>query len=162
VARAHGVRGELRLKVYNLEADVLLHQREVMLRDPGGAERSAEIEAVRKVDGALLVKLRGIGDRDAAQALQRTLVCVRRDALEPVEEGEFYLCDLIGAELIGPAGSLGTVEEILDYPTASVLAVRLSAGSGRVEIPLLEAFIERVDVEGRAIFLRADALDLFS
>lgn len=57
VARPHGVRGELRLKVYNQDSDLLVSAREVTLRMPDGQTRPARLRTVRRANDALLAFL---------------------------------------------------------------------------------------------------------
>lgn len=162
VARPHGLRGELRLRVYNADSDLLGEQREVILRDPSGGERPMRVESSRPTEGALLMKLEGIDDRDAAAALRGAAVCVPRDRLDAPDEGEFYVCDIAGAKVRGPEGELGVVLDVVSYPTCDVLLVRLAPSGKQTEVPLLDEYVERVSAEEHAVVLRPAALELLS
>ena len=51
------------------------------------------------------MRLAGVDDRDAAEALRGAEVCVRaRRASPPLDEGEFYACDLEGARVVLASG----------------------------------------------------------
>src|SRR4029079_10417673 len=89
VARPHGVQGELRLKVYNQDSDLLLRRPAVRLLLADGSERDAVITSARESNKAILLKLADVGDRDAAEALRGARIAVPRDAFPPVAEGEF-------------------------------------------------------------------------
>jgi 16S rRNA processing protein RimM len=145
VARPHGLTGELRLKVYNLDSDVLRARPPVVLRMPDGAERPARITAVRHADKALLVKLEGVSDRNAAEALRGAVLLVPRETLPPPAEGEFYICDLEGAEAVLVSGEpVGRVFGLTSYPTCDVLVVE-RAGGKMLEVPLVEAYVHHID-----------------
>jgi 16S rRNA processing protein RimM len=145
VARPHGVLGELRLKVYNAESDLLLRRPPVTLRLPDGSAREARITAARPVDRAILVRLDGVADRDAAEGLRGAEVCVPRAALPPLDEGEFYACDVEGAAAVLTSGeAVGKVTALTSYPTCDVLVVERPDGT-RVEVPLTEAYVASVD-----------------
>jgi 16S rRNA processing protein RimM len=146
VARPHGLAGELRLKVYNLDSDILLRRPPVVLRLPDAAVREVRITAARAVDKAVLVKLAGVDDRDAAEALRGAELCVPRASLPPPEEGEFYACDLEGAEAVLAGEPVGRVLELRSYPTCDVLVVERPGGTS-LEVPLLDAYVGRVDPE---------------
>jgi 16S rRNA processing protein RimM len=89
-------------------------------------------------------------------------VCAERAAFAPLEEGEFYVCDLVGARLVGPEGELGTIEELRSYPTTDVLLVRPNQrAAGPVEIPLLDDFVDRVDVGQKVVVVRSATLQFF-
>jgi 16S rRNA processing protein RimM len=147
IARPHGIAGEVRLKVYNLDSDLLRRRPPVTLRLPDGTERQVSLTAVRDADKALLARLAGVDDRNAAEALRGAVLLVRRDALPPVEAGEFYACDLEGAEAKLVSGeTVGHVTGLTSYPTCDVLVVE-RAGGKKLEVPLVEAYVSRVDAE---------------
>src|SRR5580698_1587005 len=126
VARPHGVRGELRLKVYNPDSDLLTRRAgaAVRLRLPDGSERDVAVLHAREANKALLVRLAGVDDRDAAEALRGAEVCVPRDAFPPLAEGEFYACDLEGARAVLRSGEeVGRVTGLVSYPTCDALVV---------------------------------------
>lgn len=152
VARPHGVRGELRLKPYNLGSDLLRQRRQVSLRLPDGSERPASIVAARPVHKAVLVQLSGIDDRNAAEGLRGAVIAIPRDEFPPLDEGEFYACDLEGARVVLPDGrEVGRVRGLRSYPTCDALEVE---GPGQaLEVPLLEAYVQEVDVEGGVVRL---------
>jgi 16S rRNA processing protein RimM len=153
VARPHGIVGEVRLKVYNAESDLLMRRPHVRLVVPDGAELELSITAVREVDKALLVRFAGVDDRNAAEGLRGAAVCVPRSALPPPEEGEFYAWDVEGARAVLPSGEVvGHVAELASYPTCNVLVVAREGGK-RIEVPLVEAYVSRVDVEQGVIEL---------
>jgi 16S rRNA processing protein RimM len=159
IARPHGVRGEMRVKMYNSDSELLPSLAEVLVRKRDGAERSIRLQSVRGADaGYLLAKLEGVDDRDAAEAFRGAELCARRDAFPALEEGEFYACDLVGARLYGPDGELGIVEDLASYPSADVIVGRLSGGA-RCEIPLVDDYIDAIDAGARQVRLTSAALD---
>ena len=162
VSRPHGVRGEVRVKLYNSDSDLIALQREVLMRRQDGSEGMLELESVRGADaGYLLAKIRGVDDRNAADALRGARLSVRRDAFPPPEEGEFYACDVMGARVIGPDGDLGTVEDLATYPSADALVVRLEGGD-RGEVPLIEEFVELIDPAAGQVRLHRAGMDFLS
>lgn len=158
VARPHGVRGELRLRPYNADSDLLLEVGEVMLRLPSGEGEVLSFEHARRAHDAILVKLPGRDDRNAVEELRGAEVLVRREDFPPLEDDEFYVCDIIGANVVAPEGEIGRVEGLLSYPTVDVFVVRGEAGV-RFEIPLLDDFVERVDVAGKKVLVTAQAAE---
>jgi 16S rRNA processing protein RimM len=164
VARPHGVRGELRLKLFNRDSELLLSQDEVLVRTKDGEEHEVSVDAARRADDAILMKLYSVDDRDKAGELRGALVCVRRREFPPPEPGEFYACDVLGARVTVREGEghkeIGTARELRSYPSVDVLVVRADDGGKDWEIPLLSAFIERVDVEaGRVSLVTLDGID---
>jgi 16S rRNA processing protein RimM len=151
IARPHGVRGELRLRLFNASSDLLLDQREVLVRRKDGAEHEARVERARRADEAILMKLREVDDRDRADELRGGLVCIRRRDFPPPDDGEFYAVDIVGAEARVNGERLGEIIELVTYPTASAIVVRPSDGLGDWEIPLTDAYIAKLDLASRVV-----------
>ena len=152
IARPHGVKGELRLKLYNPDSELLLSRPPIRLVLPDGERRAAEIRAIRVVPKTLLIRLAGVGDRDAADALRGAQLEVARDLFAPADDDEFYVCDLTGCEVRMADERIGTVKTVAAYPTCDVLVVQRDQGP-RLEVPMLSAYVGDIDLEGRTVSL---------
>lgn len=153
VARPHGVRGELRLKVFNQDSDALLLAEDVLVRFPDGEEHEVSVDHARRADMAVLLKLHSVDDRDRAEDLRGAMICVRRKDFPPLEDGEFYACDVEGAEVVLEGARVGTVQELRTYPSVEVLVVSAADGGKPYEVPLVEAFVRRVDAQAARVEL---------
>ena len=153
IARPHGVKGELRLRLFNKTSDTLLGQDEVLVRLKDGEEHEVSVERARRADDAILMKLHSVDDRDRAEELRGALVCVRRRDFEEAESGEFYAIDVVGAEVKLAGERVGAVAELVTYPSVEVLLVHADDGKGDWEVPLTEMYIARVDVEAKLVEL---------
>ena len=124
VAGAHGVKGELRLKLFSDSAESLaIHDRLYV----GGAER--RLLAVRESGKTAVARFEGVADRSAAEALRGSLVEIDRSALPPLEEGEYYHADLLGlAAVDGEGSSIGTVVAVENYGAGDLLEIELAHG----------------------------------
>lgn len=159
VARPHGVRGELRLKVYNSDSGLLLSLPQVVLELKNGEQSTVKVRSARRANDAILLFLDGCSDRDRAEQLRGARILVPRDAFPPPDEGEFYVCDILGARVVAPDGDVGLVDEMVEYPTCDALVVRTPDGK-TVEFPLVDGLIDEVDVLTRVIKVsRRDPLE---
>jgi 16S rRNA processing protein RimM len=155
VSRAHGLRGELRVELHFTGSDALDQVNELWLApgiDVPTDARVYAIEAARAVPKAYLVKLSGVDDRNAAEALQKRSVWVPRSALPASDESEYYLVDLIGAKVVGPEGEIGTVIEIATHPSVDSIVIRTPDGR-TLEQPLVPDWISRVSVAEKLVEL---------
>ena len=124
VAGAHGVKGELRLKLFSDSAESLSRHQKLYV---GGAER--RLVAARDSGKAAVARVEGIGDRSAAEALRGSLVEVDRSQLPPLEDGEYYHADLIGlAAVDAEGGPIGTVVAVENYGAGDLLEIELRDG----------------------------------
>jgi 16S rRNA processing protein RimM len=158
VARPHGVRGEVRLRLFNRDSDLLLRLDEVLVRFPDGEEQEVSVDAARRANDAILMKLYSVDDRGRADELRGAKVCARRADFPPLEEGEFYACDIEGALVVvdeapGERRELGRVRELRTYPTTSALLVDATQGGSAWEVPLVAGIILDVDVESGVVTL---------
>ena len=143
VARPHGIRGEVKLRVYNQDSDVLLALEEVLVRLATGEEHEVSIDVARRADKSILLKLHAVDDRNRAEELRGAKICVRRSAFPALGEGEFYACDVEGSEVLLGDEVLGVVREFLMYPTVDAFLVE--GPRGAFEVPVTDAFVARID-----------------
>jgi 16S rRNA processing protein RimM len=155
VARAHGVRGEVRVALHWAHSDSLSHVDDVVLTAKGRTLGTFRVRAARPVDRAVLLSLVGVDDRDGADALRGASVSVAREALPPLGAGEYYLCDLVGASVVSPKGPVGEVIEVRMPPTVDTLVVR-APGGALWEQALAEPWIASVDAEKRLVELASE------
>lgn len=153
IARPHGVKGEVRLKLFNTASDVLLEQEEVLVRTPEGEEHEVSVDHARRADDAILMKLYSVDDRDRADELRGSFICVRRKDFPPLADGEHYTIDLVGAQASMNGEALGKVIDVTAYPTVDVLVI--NDGKQVWEIPMFEAYVGKVDVENGSVEVRS-------
>jgi 16S rRNA processing protein RimM len=152
--RPHGVRGELRLRLFNSDSDLLLELDEVLVRFADGEEQEVSVDGARRANDAILMKLHSVDDRDRADELRGARVCGRRADFPALEPGEFYACDVEGARVVVEGGEeLGRVTELRSYPTTDVLVVPAKDGGRAWEVPLVEAVVKGVDLEAGTVTL---------
>ena len=124
VAGAHGVKGEVRLKLFTDSAAGLAPYEKVYV---DGTER--RLLNVRDGGKAAIARFEGVADRSAAEALRGSLVEVDRSALPPLEEGEYYHSDLVGLECVDREGqSVGTVSAVENFGAGDLLEIVLTNG----------------------------------
>lgn len=126
VIGAHGIAGEVRLKVF---ADDL------------GAFRSFNdgrltLTSVRDGSNGAIARFAEVKDRTAAEALRGTELVVPREALPALEDGEYYHADLIGLPVILTTGEpVGRVVLVENFGAGDVLEIERDAG-GRFMVPM--------------------------
>lgn len=149
VVKAHGVTGELVVDVRTDDPDARFVPGAALRGRPsrGGAERRFVIDTVRAHGGRLLVRLDGIADRDAADALRGTLFLVDTDQLPPIEDpDEFYDHQLEGLSVRTTDGhDVGVIAEVLHTAAGELLSVKTPAGA-EVLVPFVTAIVPRVSL----------------
>lgn len=124
VAGAHGIKGEVRLKLFTDSADNLSRHARLLV---GGVER--RLLAVRGDNKGAVARFEGIADRTAAEGLRGSLVEIDRAALPPLADGEYYHADLIGMPCVDSEGkALGTVVAVENFGAGDLLEIEDSGG----------------------------------
>jgi 16S rRNA processing protein RimM len=116
---AHGVTGEIRLKLFGDGPDSL---RAYKRFDAGG--RALTLKSIRSGSNGAVARFAEIADRNTAEALRGMALTVPRSALPPLAEGEFYHHDLIGLPCISDAGDdLGHIVAVENFGAGDILEI---------------------------------------
>lgn len=139
VAGAHGVKGELRLKLFADGIESLSRHDSLVV---GGVER--RLLSVR--DGkSPVARFEGIDNRSAAEALRGAVVEIDRAMLPPLDEGEYYHADLIGLPCVDREGKLiGSVVAVENYGAGDLVEIELK-DARRSLIPFREGIADLRD-----------------
>ena len=150
VAGAHGIKGEVKLKLFSDSIESLAGHAAIFI---GGREyRLAGVKAAGK---DAIASLDGVNDRSAAESLRGQLIEVDRSALPPLDEGEYYHADLIGLECVGRDGQpVGTVVAVENYGAGDLLEVETESGK-RSLIPFKAGI---ADLDGGTVVLDLEFL----
>ena len=130
VTGAHGVTGEVRLKLFGEGVAALSAHRAFN----GGALTLAKVRDDGK--GGAIARFAEVTDRTAAEKLRGTALTVPRTALPPLGEGEYYHADLLGLAAVSDAGeALGTVVAVENFGAGDVIEIERPEGK-RFMVPM--------------------------
>lgn len=154
IVGAHGLRGEVRVRVTGDSFDNLLDADSLWLgRGPEdvAARRVAVLGGGSGRGTELRLRLEGIDDRDAAEALRGRRLMTELEALPKLPDGEFYWHELVGCRVESESGFVaGRVQEIWETGAHDVLLVVDEQGVRRL-VPTATALMKSVDLEARRI-----------
>jgi len=147
-----GVRGWVKVFSYTDPRDAILHYNHWLVSRDGDWKRLAIAEG--KCHGkAVIVRMDGVHDRDAAAELIGCDVAVRRDELPDTAEGSYYWADLEGMRVVDRRGKeLGTVAYLLATGANDVL---VTEGDGERLIPFIPDQVI-LDVDTASGIIRVD------
>ena len=146
IVGAIGVRGEVRVKTFT-ETPEALGQYGPLTDETG--QQVFKVKGLRQAKAGAAVRLKGVDDRNAAEALKGTQLCVPREALgETEDEDTFFHVDLIGLEAQDEDGkAVGTVQAVHDFGAGELLDIRLEDGKS-VLVPFTKEAVPVVDIKG--------------
>ena len=120
---AHGVAGEVRLKLFG--------EGVVALKRYRAFNDSALTVEKLKDDGkgGAIARFAEVADRTAAEMLRGTALTVRRSEMPPLPEGEYYHADLIGLPAVSTEGeALGECVAVENFGAGDVIEIRKPDG----------------------------------
>jgi 16S rRNA processing protein RimM len=153
VGRAHGLDGSFYVtgavpRLLALGASVEL------------AGRSAQIVRRSGTEQRPILRLEGVEDRAAAEALRGEALTVKAARAPKLEEGEWWAHELEGCEVRAQGRALGTVTRLIELPSCETLEVRSAERHAPLLVPMVRDAIREIDVSARRIEVDADFLDL--
>jgi len=143
IGAAHGIKGEVRVKTFTEDPMALGTYGPLYAVDG----RTFTVAAIRPAKEVVIVRFKGIDDRNAAEALNGEALYVDRSALpEKLEEEEFYHADLVGLTVLDETGeSLGRVIAVHNFGAGDLLEFREHSGS-TVMIPFTRDAVPEIDL----------------
>jgi 16S rRNA processing protein RimM len=123
VAGAHGVTGEVRLKLFGEGVGALKRHRAFNIGSEGTG--TLTVSSLRDdFKGGAIARFAEVTTRNAAEALRGTVLTVPRSSLPPLAEGEYYHADLLGLPCVSTTGeALGTCVAIDNFGAGDVLEI---------------------------------------
>jgi 16S rRNA processing protein RimM len=148
VTRAHGVRGEVLVHRFGEIEGIMDPGAEVELQK-GTRREILTVQASRPHKNSWIVSFEEVADRDMAEAVAGGSLLVDSEALPSLEEGTYYLFQLVGLEVVtGEGKRIGRVKDIA--PTGAHDLLVIEGREGEILIPSVKPFVRSVDlVSGR-------------
>jgi 16S rRNA processing protein RimM len=144
VGAAHGVRGEMKLWSFTQDPAAVADYGPLETQDG----KAFEIESMRAAKDHFVVRITGIGDRDAAAQLCNLDLFVPRDRLPPIDDDDtWYHADLIGLAAVTPDGvALGAVSALHNFGAGDLIEIATTKGGEPLLLPFTDAVVPEVDI----------------
>jgi 16S rRNA processing protein RimM len=156
IAGAHGVAGEVRLKLFGEGIATLAKQKSFN----DGALTLVKVREDGK--GGAVARLAESTSRADAEKLRGTVLTVPREALAPLAEGEFYHADLLGLPVVTDAGeAIGSVAAIENFGATDIIEITLdpapAKGPKSFMVPMIPAAV--IGWDDKRLVISADFAD---
>ncbi len=141
VAKAHGLRGEVKLFLYSGQPENVGRYRELSLVDRRGTiTPPLEIVSVRLQGKTAIVRFATVADRSGAENIEGCGVLIERGQLPEPDDDEYYWHRLIGKRVVDQGGaSIGTIRSLFDNGAHDILVV--DGARGEVLIPVIKEIV---------------------
>ncbi len=150
VSRPHGITGELKIQLEPEYEGAFPPgaPAAVFLND---APQATPVSGSREHQGALLLRLATVRDRNAAELMRGVRVSVDEAHLPKIRAGEYYAHDLVGLKVVDMTGALlGVLEEVLATGSNDVYVVR-RPDERELLLPAIESCIQAIDFDAECV-----------
>lgn len=150
ITGAHGVAGEVRLKLFGEGVEALSQHKILHARDDGRELKLTKIRTDNK--GGAVARFAGISGRGAAEKLRGTVLTVTRGGLPDLGEGEYYHADLIGLLAVTDTGAVvGRTIAVENFGATDIIEILRepppAKGTKTIMVPMTKAAVTRWDAE---------------
>lgn len=113
--------------------------------------REIKFSAVNDFSGKTAVRIQGVNDSKEARTYTNRYVYIRGDDLRQPDDGSFFYFDLIDCRVVDQSGAnLGIVADVEEYPANDLLVIK-DDKDGLFRLPMVTAFVLKVDLEKNEI-----------
>lgn len=149
----HGVQGEIKLRLLTDEPEHLETIETVYL---GDRDEPIGLEGIRFINDGAIVKLGDTDTPEDASKLSGLAVKIAGSDARPLEEGEYFLFQLIGLEAVNEAGDrIGTVTDLIETGAHDVLVIgKRPEGGADLLVPNHPEFVPEIDPAGGRVVVR--------
>nr|WP_096358693.1 ribosome maturation factor RimM [Variibacter gotjawalensis] len=149
IGAAHGIRGEVRLRSFTGEPEAIKRYGALETED---GKRSLEIVSLRPQKDMFVARLKGVDDRNAAEALRNTRLYVSRERFGKTEEDEFFHADLIGLDVFDRGGTkLGSIAAVENFGAGDLIEIAPVSGDPTYYLPFTKRAVPEIDIAGKRV-----------
>lgn len=153
IVAPHGIKGEVKVRIETDFPERFETLDQVWVQRTNGRGEMLGVESVRFQEAGALVKFRGIDDRNSSEEMRGAELRISRDELMELEDGEFYLDDLLGIDVYTTDGEhLGKISEVLQAAGNDVYVTPKGL------IPAVKQFVREVDIAGKKMVVERDGV----
>ena len=148
ITKTHGVRGEVKVFPTTDDAARFKKLKHVML-DTGKETLPLEIESVKFFKQFVILKFKGFDNINDIERYKRCPLLIERENAVPLEEGEYFIADMIGMKVITDEGeNFGILKDVMETGANDVYVIE-HPSEGEVLVPAIKECILDVDIENR-------------
>ncbi len=149
ISSPHGLHGEVNVFPTTMDAKRFQMLDEVSMEMRSGERKVLHLEQVKFTKKFVIVKFREFHSIEDVERLRNRPLWIRRDQAIPLEEGEYYVPDLIGISVYEEeTGNLfGTLTQVIETGANDVYEVKRADGKGFAYLPKIPDCVKSIDVE---------------
>ena len=144
IVKAVGIKGEVKVYSYSNSEERYEEKQHIYVENV-----KYTIEKSRFSKNIATLKLSGIDDRNAAEALKDSDIYIDESDLPVLSDGEYYIRDMIGITVVDDKGNtIGRLSDVIQNSAQDLYEVEMEDGK-KILIPAVEEFILSIDIESK-------------
>lgn len=150
IVNIHGIKGEVKIYPYTDDIDNLSKTKIIYLDKDLKSKYNISCRIQKNM---LLVKIEGINMPEEAEALRGKKVYIPKESLKKLEEGSYYIDDLLGLDIVDMNSNyIGTLKYIFSTGANDVYEVETKE-QGNIYLPAIKQVIKKVDIKNGKIYV---------
>lgn len=151
IVNTQGLKGEVR--VYPFTDDMYRFDELHSFYLGKDLETVWNVERVRYKGNMVIMKIKNVDTVEMAEKLKNKFMYVSREDSKDLEEGEFFIADMIGIDVLTVDGEhVGTLKDVLQYAANDVYVIKGSEGK-EILIPAVMKFVPTIDIQERKMII---------
>ena len=152
IVNTFGVKGLVKVKPFTDNCKQFESLKKIIV-EKNKIANEMEIEEVKYHKNMILLKLKGIENMTFAEKLKGSYIKIHRSEARALEEGEYFIADIIGSEVYTDEGKcLGIVDDIYNSGAQDIYVVKDELGK-QVLLPSIKDVILNIDIENQKVIV---------
>lgn len=152
IINTFGIKGEVKVKPFTEDIRRFDKLKKVNIEQKN-SKKEYEIENVKYHKEMVILKLKGIDKIEQAELLKNSYLKIDRNDEEPLEEGTYYIVDLLGLSVYKDENILlGTLDDIYNTGSNDIYVVKDELGKQTL-LPAIQDVIKQIDMEKKKIIV---------
>lgn len=152
IVNTFGIKGMVKIKPFSDNIERFNNMETIYIKNKSGINEY-NVQEAKYHKNMILMKLEGIENPEQADLLRNSYLIVDRDKEEPLEEGTYYVVDMLGLEVYTDQNELlGTLDDIYNTGSNDIYVVKNELGK-TVLLPAIKEVIKEVDMENKKLIV---------
>ena len=152
IVNTFGIKGMVKVKPFTDDIKRFDKLKNICV-EKNHTKKEYEIEEVKYHKDMVLIKFKNVDTVEQAEMLRNSYLTISRDSVEELEEGRYYIVDMLGLEVYTDEQiQLGILEDIFNTGSNDIYVVKTQEGK-QILLPAIQDVIKQIDMENKKMIV---------